>query len=103
MSQGPQLSIVMPVLNEEKRIVESLRRIHAYLSLRKLDWELLIVNDGSSDDTNRLVSDWMSRHLEVRARLMSSAQNRGKGYAVRSGVLAAKGERVLLTDADLSA
>ncbi len=99
----PQLSIVMPVFNEEKRIVESLRRIHAYLSLKKLDWELLIVNDGSSDDTNRLISDWMSRHLEVRVRLMSSAQNRGKGYAVRSGMLAAKGERVLLTDADLSA
>lgn len=99
----PQFSIVMPVFNEEKRIVESLRRVRAYLSLKPLDWELIIVNDGSADGTNRLVGEWMSAHPEVRLRLMSSSENRGKGHAVRRGMLAARGARVLLTDADLSA
>ncbi len=63
--------------------------------------EVLVVNDGSRDETARVVSDYASRHPEVR--LLENPGNRGKGYSVRHGMLEAKGDWILFTDADLSA
>ena len=99
----PRLSVAIPVYNEERNIGESLRRIAAYLSLGNAGWEVLVSNDGSVDRTCGVVETYAKEHPEQTIRLLSSHPNRGKGYAVRQGVLAARGRYVLVTDADLSA
>ncbi len=94
----PHLSVVIPAYNEEQRLGQSLERIFAYLEGRDLQAEVLVVDDGSSDATATLAA----KHLGRRGRVVSNPENRGKGYSVRRGVLAARGRWVLLTDADLS-
>jgi dolichyl-phosphate beta-glucosyltransferase len=93
------LSIVIPAYNEERRLPATLDRIAAYLDRSPVPVvEILVVDDGSSDGTAALV--------EARGgivRLVRNPGNRGKGYAVRNGMLAAKGDWILSTDADLSA
>jgi dolichyl-phosphate beta-glucosyltransferase len=93
------LSIVIPAYNEQQRLPGTLDRILAYIERAPLTvTEILVVDDGSSDSTAALV--------EARGgivRLVSNPGNRGKGYAVRNGILAAKGDWILSTDADLSA
>jgi dolichyl-phosphate beta-glucosyltransferase len=95
------LSIVIPAFNEERRLPESLDRI--------LDWlkqacpafsEVLVVDDGSLDSTAAVVEEYAKTHTSVR--LLRYAGNRGKGYAVRHGMLDARGAWILCTDADLS-
>jgi len=95
----PHLSIVVPAYNEEERLGESLTRILAYLRQRQLDAEVLVVDDGSSDATVEIAT----RLLEGgHGRVLRNDENRGKGYSVRRGVLAAAGRWVLMTDSDLS-
>jgi glycosyltransferase involved in cell wall biosynthesis len=93
------LSIVIPAYNEERRLPATLDRILAYSGQSPLPvLEILVVDDGSRDGTAALV--------EARGgivRLVRNPGNRGKGYAVRNGMLAAKGDWILSTDADLSA
>lgn len=100
MSQ-PVLSIVLPVFNEERAIGEALRRIRAFLVLKNWNAEILVASDGSTDATDRIVSEEAAK--DVRVRLISAPKNRGKGAAARLGALAASGDRILLTDCDLSA
>lgn len=92
------LSIVIPAYNEASRLGRSLDRIVEYLGARDGDWEVLVVDDGSADDTAALAEGFP----DARVRTLRLARNRGKGAALRAGVLASRGERVLLTDADLS-
>jgi glycosyltransferase involved in cell wall biosynthesis len=93
------LSIVIPAYNEEKRLPATLDRIAAWVQNSPLPVsEVLVVDDGSRDGTAALVE---KRGGIVR--LIRNPGNRGKGYAVRNGMLAAKGDWVLSTDADLSA
>lgn len=93
------LSIVIPAYNEEGRLPATLDRIAAYLELSPLPVaEILVVDDGSRDGTAGLAQ---ARGGIVR--LVQNPGNRGKGYAVRNGMLAAKGDWILSTDADLSA
>jgi len=95
----PMVSIVVPAFNEASRIAESVRKIDAFGRQSPLSLELIIVDDGSNDDTAGII-----RRLEVKGlRLIRNDQNHGKGYTVRQGVLAASGRYVLFTDADLSA
>ncbi|MEI8344979.1 MAG: dolichyl-phosphate beta-glucosyltransferase [Candidatus Omnitrophota bacterium] len=96
------LSVVMPVYNEEKTVEESIRRIEAFMRLRGKPWELIIVNDGSTDQTETIVKTQCGSRENGSVILHSYSQNKGKGYAVRRGMLAAQGRYVLLTDADLS-
>jgi len=92
------LSIVIPAYNEEQRLPGTLDRIAAYAERSAIPVsEILVVDDGSRDGTAALV-----QAREGIVRLLSNPGNRGKGYAVRNGMLAAKGEWVLSTDADLS-
>jgi dolichyl-phosphate beta-glucosyltransferase len=93
------LSIVVPAYNEQQRLPATLDRILAYVERSPLQVvEILVVDDGSRDGTAALVE---ARKGIVR--LVRNPGNRGKGYAVRNGMLAAKGDWILSTDADLSA
>ncbi len=103
MPDGPALSVVVPVYNEENKVAETIRRIDAYLSLRGLKYELLVVSDGSRDRTDEVVREFFSHHSGIQGRLLTSSENRGKGHAARRGALTSKGRYVLMTDADLSA
>lgn len=96
-----ELTIVIPAFNEEERLAESLKRIRDYLKCRSLQFEVLVVDDGSTDDTANMVE--RSRCGFPELRLISNSSNRGKGFSVRQGMLEARGEIALFTDADLSA
>ena len=96
------LSIIIPAYNEEKRLPGTLQRVREYLStLADPSWECIVVDDGSRDGTAQLVAKTAAE--EPRIRLVSNPGNRGKGYAVRNGMLAATGQWRLFSDADLSA
>lgn len=96
----PALSIVIPAYNEQRRLGPSLALVRAFLRRSRIAAEVLVVDDGSSDGTaegvRRLARTWKA------LRLVALERNQGKGAAVRAGVLAARGGRILFTDADLS-
>jgi dolichyl-phosphate beta-glucosyltransferase len=95
----PYLSIVVPAYDEERRLGASLSRISSYTREEKIDAELLVVDDGSRDATPMIVEEALR---DMRGKLLRNAENRGKGFSVRRGVLEASGRWVLVTDADLS-
>ena len=97
----PAYSIVIPAYNESARIGATLHEVVNCVRERGWDAEVIVVNDGSTDDTSRLVLDFALTAPEVR--LIENPGNRGKGYSVRNGLLQARGEIVMFTDADLSA
>jgi dolichyl-phosphate beta-glucosyltransferase len=96
----PMISVVIPAYNEEKRIQLSLLEACSFLDHTPLDYEMIVVDDGSSDRTSEIVGDLASDTPSLK--LMRYEKNRGKGYALRTGVLATKGDPVLVMDADLS-
>jgi glycosyltransferase involved in cell wall biosynthesis len=96
----PRYSIVIPAYNETARIERALFSVSGCIRSRGWDAEVLVVDDGSTDDTARLVELWGQQHPEVR--LIRNGRNRGKGFSVRNGMLRAAGEIVMFTDADLS-
>lgn len=95
------LSVVIPAYNEEARIGRTLARVAEYLAGRDYASEILVVDDGSTDGTREVAGRAMAA-AAVPFRLLALPANRGKGAAVREGVLAARGEFVLFSDADLS-
>jgi glycosyltransferase involved in cell wall biosynthesis len=97
----PQLSIVIPAYNESARIEATLARVLECVETRHWNAEILVVDDGSTDNTVAIVHQWMRRHQQLH--LVKNPGNRGKGYSVRNGLLQAAGEIVMFTDADLSA
>ena len=94
------LSIVIPAYNEEIRLPKTLECIFAYLQARPYRAEIIVVNDGSTDTTAEIISAYRQKFPALR--LVSNEGNRGKGYSVRHGMLEARGEIALFTDADLS-
>jgi len=100
MTKRPQLSIVIPAYNEERRLGLTLQKVDAYARKKRLSVELLVVDDGSSDTTAALVKQ-MARRMKS-LRLIAQGRNQGKGAAVKAGVLAARAPRILFSDADLS-
>lgn len=93
-----ELSVVIPAYNESSRLGETLARVLAYLERRGRPFEVLVVDDGSADNTVEVAQEFAHRGVWV----LELARNRGKGAALRHGVVASSGEKVLLTDADLS-
>ena len=100
MSACPELSIVIPAVNEERRLPETLEKMHKYLMAKGLCAEVLVVDDGSTDGTARVVDEAAARFPEVRR--ITNPTNHGKGFAVRQGMLEARGKIALFSDADLS-
>ena len=96
-----QLSIIVPSFNEELRLPDSLERIAAYIYSSGRRTEVLVVDDGSTDRTAEVAASFSGRIGNLR--VLQNGENRGKGYSVRHGMLEARGETVLFTDADLSA
>src|SRR5689334_24467086 len=94
------LTIVIPAYNEECRLDATLDKIAAFIKEEEWNAEIIVVDDGSTDGTARLVT----RHMQQKPylRLLQNHINRGKGFSLRRGVEAALGEVILLTDADLS-
>jgi len=97
-----RLSIIVPAYNEAARIGATLRTILAYLNERRTQSELIVVDDGSEDDTPAIVEQAFTEGGPIATRLVRYAPNRGKGYAVRTGLLAASANVALFSDADLS-
>jgi len=95
------LSIVIPAYNEAERIEQTLETVRNYLGSQPLRAEVLVVNDGSRDRTGSLVASWAGRWSDLR--LVDNPRNLGKGFSVRNGAMQARGQVVLITDADLSA
>jgi dolichyl-phosphate beta-glucosyltransferase len=91
------LSVVIPAYNEEERLTPTLERIVAYFRERDEEIELFVIDDGSTDDTVAV-----AQRFGEPVQVLRLGTNRGKGAALRSGVLASTGDRLLLTDADLS-
>jgi dolichyl-phosphate beta-glucosyltransferase len=94
------LSVIIPAYNEEKRIGATLESIDAYLRRQSYDYEIIVVSDGSKDGTAKLVIDLESKIKGLR--LIDNKDNHGKGYVVRQGILEARGDLRLFTDADNS-
>jgi glycosyltransferase involved in cell wall biosynthesis len=94
------LSVIIPAYNEAERITKTLKIIFSYLQKQPYSWEILVVNDGSKDNTADIIRDLAVGipHLQ----LIDRKENKGKGYTVRQGILAAKGKVRLFTDADNS-
>ena len=97
----PKLSIVIPAFNEEKRLPATLERIAGYINSSGRETEVIVVDDGSADETLRAAESFRGKIANLR--VVSNGQNRGKGYSVRHGFMESHGEIVLFTDADLSA
>ena len=121
---GPKYSIVIPAYNESARLPATLASVVNCIQARGWDAEIIVVNDGSTDATADVVREFANKTPVIRTiqellteavpagpeelrmvelRLLDNLRNRGKGYSVRAGMLAARGEVVLFTDADLSA
>ena len=97
----PQYSIVIPAYNESARIGQALTEVLRTLDEKQWNAEVIVVNDGSSDDTAAIIEAFAAR--DRRVRLLENPRNCGKGFSVRNGLLHAAGSIVMFTDADLSA
>lgn len=98
-AERPFLSIVIPAYNEERRLPRTLAQVFDYIERQPYAVEVIVVDDGSEDDTVRVVEEWMASHPSLR---LIRNDHRGKAYTVRTGVLNARGEYVLFCDADMA-
>ncbi|MGE5324555.1 MAG: dolichyl-phosphate beta-glucosyltransferase [Actinomycetota bacterium] len=98
--EQPRYSIVVPAYNERLRIGQTLEQILAHLRHESWNAEVLVVDDGSRDETFQIVSGFATANPQVR--VIQNPGNQGKGYSVRNGMLHARGDVMLFTDADLS-
>jgi dolichyl-phosphate beta-glucosyltransferase len=98
-TERPLLSIIVPAYNEERRLPQTLPRIVEFLRAQEYPGEVIVVDDGSADSTAGVVEEIAAAAPVVK---LIGNEHRGKGYAVKTGVLAAAGDYIFLCDADLS-
>jgi dolichyl-phosphate beta-glucosyltransferase len=97
---APTYSIVIPAYNESARLGATLEKVLGYVHAQGWDTEVIVVNDGSRDNTAEIVQTYAAKDSALR--LVENPGNHGKGYSVRNGMLHARGKIVLFSDADLS-
>ena len=95
----PYVSVIIPAFNEATRIIPTLEKVVEHFSDKPYEWEVVVVDDGSTDATAQMVEDWSQSHPSVR---LEKSEHRGKGWAVRRGMLSATGAYRLMSDADLA-
>lgn len=95
-----KLSVVIPCYNEEKRFKAGFAHFYNFLKKARFNWEFIIVNDGSKDKTLNLIRTESKKSKKIK--IITYGANRGKGFAISKGVLAAKGEIILFSDIDHS-
>jgi len=93
-----KLSIIIPAYNEEKRILNTILTANSYLKKKSFEYEILVINDGSNDRTEKVVFNLMDEINNLR--LVGYSVNKGKGFAVKKGFIESKGDIVLFMDAD---
>ena len=98
----PDLSIVIPAFNESERLGAPLRKVLTYLSEHQPNGEVIVVDDGSSDNTSQVAENAFAEFQAIVAQVVRYDANRGKGFAVRTGLEAAAADIALFSDADLS-
>jgi dolichyl-phosphate beta-glucosyltransferase len=98
----PPLAVIVPAYNEARRLTDNLRALLTYLEDYRPDAQLIVVDDGSTDGTAAVAEEFFARHPHVPAHVLRFVKNRGKGHAVRAGLLAAEAPIALFSDADLS-
>ena len=98
----PPLAVVVPAYNEARRLTENLLTLLQYLETYRPAAELIVVDDGSTDGTAAVAEEFFAQRPDVTARVIRFAENRGKGHAVRAGLLAVQAPIALFSDADLS-
>jgi len=97
-----EISIIIPAYNEEKRILPTLEKVYNYFSrVQNMDFEIIVVDDGSKDNTEKVVRNFAKDKSE-RVKFIKHNVNKGKGATVKTGMMEAKGEYILFSDADLS-
>jgi dolichyl-phosphate beta-glucosyltransferase len=96
------ISIIIPAFNEEDRLEASIVEVLSYVKDTNLDAEVIVVDDGSSDKTSEITKSVFSRSQNVKTLLINYDKNKGKGFAVKKGLLAANGDIGVFMDADLS-
>ena len=98
----PSISIIIPAFEEQERLSDSVAKILGYVQRENLSAELIIVDDGSADETAAVAEQACAAFPDLQTKVIRYEQNRGKGYAVKTGLLAAEADIALFTDADLS-
>src|SRR5688572_26649141 len=98
----PEVSIIIPAFEEEARVGDSIRKILAYLRQSSTAAELIVVDDGSKDRTSPAAEAAFESAGDIPATVIRYEENRGKGFAVKTGLLAANADIALFSDADLS-
>ncbi len=98
----PDVSIVIPAYNESERLGTPLKTILEFVSNKGMNAEVVVVDDGSSDDTAKVAERAFASMPNVQSNVIRYEKNRGKGFAVKTGLLAAKADVALFSDADLS-
>jgi len=95
-----KLSLIIPAYNEEKVIGDTLKKVVAFFSKKNYSWQIIVVDDGSVDETPKIVREFIRE--EKRVSLIILDKNKGKGAALKKGFLKAKGKYAIFSDADLS-
>jgi dolichyl-phosphate beta-glucosyltransferase len=98
----PDLSIVIPAFNESERLENPLRKVLQYLTGHQTNGELIVVDDGSADDTATIAENVLAEFPSIASQVVRYEANRGKGFAVRTGLKAASAEIAVFSDADFS-
>ena len=98
----PEISIIVPAYEEQARLGDSVRQILAYVRREKISAELIVVDDGSKDNTAAIAESAASNYSDLPTKVIRYETNRGKGYAVKTGLLDARAPLAVFSDADLS-
>jgi len=100
------LSVVLPMFNEQSHIKETLNKIINYLKTKDFNFELILVNDGSTDNTLNIIDKYkksiLNNSKKIDFSIIDNKNNFGKGYSIKVGISASSGDYVLFTDVDLS-